>query len=56
MNYPDFFNKIETIKVQDQLSAFLGTFENGIIEFTYLDVVKSQGIVVLQLQVLIYVR
>ncbi len=43
MNYPDFFNKIETIKLQDPLSAFLGTFENGIVEFTYLDVVKSAG-------------
>jgi hypothetical protein len=43
MNYPDFFNKIETIKLQDPLSAFLGTFENGIVEFTYLDIVKSAG-------------
>ncbi len=43
MNYPDFFNKIKTIKLQDPLSAFLGTFENGIVEFTYLDVVKSAG-------------
>ncbi len=43
MNYPDFFNKIETIKLQDPLSAFLGTFENGIVEFRYLDVVKSAG-------------
>jgi len=43
MNYPNFFNKIETIKLQDPLSAFLGTFENGIVEFTYLDIVKSAG-------------
>ena len=43
MNYPDFFNKIETIKLQDPLSGLLGTFENGIVEFTYLDVVKSAG-------------
>lgn len=43
MTYPDFFNKIETIKLQDDLSVFLGAFENGIIEFSYLDVVKTAG-------------
>ncbi len=43
MKYPDFFKDIETIKLQDRLSAFLGTFEDGIIEFGYLDVVKSAG-------------
>ena len=43
MKYPDFFNNVPTIKLQDQLSAFLGTFEGGEVEFTYLDVVKSAG-------------
>ena len=43
MNYPDFFNTVETIKLQDPLSNFLGTFENGQVEFSYLDVVKSAG-------------
>ena len=43
MKYPDFFNTIETIKLKDKLSNFLGTFENGIVEFSYLDVVKSSG-------------
>lgn len=43
MTYPDFFNKIETIKLQDDLSSFLGAFEDGIIEFSYLDVVKTAG-------------
>ena len=43
MNYPDLFNTIETIKLQDPLSNFLGTFEKGIIEFTYLDIVKNTG-------------
>lgn len=43
MNYPDFFDTIETIKLRDPLSNFLGTFENGIVEFSYLDVVKSAG-------------
>ena len=43
MNYPSFFNEIETIKLKDDLSEFLGTFEDGIIEFSYLDIVKSAG-------------
>lgn len=43
MRYPDFFNRIETITLQDDLSNFLGTFENGIVEFSYLDIVKSAG-------------
>ncbi len=43
MNYPNFFNTITTIKLQDPLSNFLGTFEDGVIEFNYLDVVKAAG-------------
>jgi len=43
MNYPDFFNEIETIKLQDSLSLFLGAFENGVLEFSFLDVAKSAG-------------
>ena len=43
MNYPSFYNTIETIKLQDKLSTFLGAFEEGIIEFSYLDIVKCAG-------------
>lgn len=43
MKYPDFFKDIATIKLQDPLSNFLGTFENGDVEFSYLDAVKSAG-------------
>ena len=43
MIYPEFFNTIETIKLKDGLSGFLGTFEDGIVEFSYLDIVKSAG-------------
>ena len=43
MQYPSFFNDVEKITLQDPLSGFLGSFENGIIEFTYADVVKSAG-------------
>ena len=43
MRYPEFFHRVPTIKLQDELSDFLGTFEDGMIEFSYLDVVKSAG-------------
>ncbi|WP_072679939.1 FmdE family protein [Arcobacter sp. LA11] len=43
MNYPDFFNTIEKIKLKDDLSNFLGATEDGIIEFSYIDVVKTAG-------------
>jgi formylmethanofuran dehydrogenase subunit E len=43
MNYPNFFKNIPTIKLQDPLSAFLGTFEYGLVKFSYLDIVKSAG-------------
>ena len=43
MTYPKFYETIETIKVQDDLSSFLGAFEDGIYEISYLDIVKSAG-------------
>lgn len=43
MTYPKFYDQIETIKLQDQLSIFLGAFENGEIEFSYVDIVKAAG-------------
>ena len=43
MKYPEFFNTVETIKLQDNLANILGAFEDGLIEFTYNDVVKSAG-------------
>ncbi len=43
MTYPDFFNKVRTITVKDDLSIFLGVFEDGIIEYSYLEIVKAAG-------------
>ncbi len=43
MKYPEFFDAIESIELQDNLSALLGTFTGGRVEFRYLDVVKSAG-------------
>ncbi|MBW6489273.1 FmdE family protein [Sulfurimonas sp.] len=43
MNYPEFFDTIERIKVVDPLSNVLGAFEGGIYEFNYLEIVKAAG-------------
>ena len=43
MTYPQFFNNIPTIKLQDDLAQLLGAFEDGFIEYSYLDSVKSAG-------------
>ncbi len=43
MKYPDFFNDVETITMLDPLSKVLGSLENGLCEFTYLDSVKAAG-------------
>jgi len=43
MDYPVFFDRVEKIVMQDALSDFLGTFEGGIVEFSYVDVVKMAG-------------
>jgi hypothetical protein len=39
----EFFSKIDNIKLQDNLSLFLGSSKDGIVEFTYHDIVKSAG-------------
>jgi len=43
MKYPAFYDKVERIKLQDSLSNFLGAFEDGKLEITYLDCVKLAG-------------
>ncbi len=43
MEYQAFFDDIENITVQDELAQFLGVNKDGIIEFSYLDVVKAAG-------------
>ena len=43
MNYPTFFDNTPTITLKDPLSDFLGTFEEGTVQFSYLDIVKSAG-------------
>ncbi len=43
MQYPLFFECVESIVLKDPLSDVLGAFESGLIEYTYLDVVKLAG-------------
>ncbi len=43
MQYPAFYDKVQTIKLYDPLSEFLGAAESGEIEINYLDCVKLSG-------------
>ncbi|SFV91027.1 FIG00847152: hypothetical protein [hydrothermal vent metagenome] len=43
MHYPAFFDKVPPIKLYDPLSDFLGAFEQGEMEISYLDCVKLAG-------------
>ncbi len=43
MHYPKFFDKVEKIILKDNLADFLGVFEEGLIEFSYTEIVKSAG-------------
>ena len=43
MKYQSFFDEIETLILKDELAKFLGVNSDGIIEITYLDIVKVAG-------------
>ncbi|NPA68055.1 MAG: hypothetical protein GXO50_05540 [Chlorobi bacterium] len=43
MKYPKFFDDIEHIVLKDELSEFLGSTEGGIIDISYLEIVKMAG-------------
>ena len=43
MKYPAFFDEVEPIALHDSLSLFLGAFEDGDLEISYLDCVKLAG-------------
>ena len=43
MQYPLFFDEVDSILLYDPLSDFLGAFEEGKIEISYLDCVKQAG-------------
>ncbi|MEO1938640.1 MAG: FmdE family protein [Sulfurimonas sp.] len=43
MNYPDFFDTVEAIKLQDPLADILGAFDDGLYDISYIEVVKAAG-------------
>jgi len=43
MNYPTFFDNVQSIQLQDPLSSFLGAFEEGKMQIDYIDCVKLAG-------------
>ncbi len=43
MNYPKFYDEVETITLKDPLADFLGSFEDGIIKVKYINIVKFAG-------------
>jgi hypothetical protein len=43
MRYPNFFDTIEPITLRDDLAKFVGVNNDGLIEITYLDIVKMAG-------------
>jgi hypothetical protein len=43
MEYQTFFDGIESITLQDELAKFLGVNDDGIIDISYLDIVKTAG-------------
>jgi hypothetical protein len=43
MEYQAFFDDIETLVLEDELAKFLGVNSDGVIEISYLDIVKTAG-------------
>ncbi|NLY64247.1 MAG: hypothetical protein GX070_04730 [Alcaligenaceae bacterium] len=43
MSFPSFFDQAPTISLRDPLAGFLGAAHNGVIQYTYTDVVKLAG-------------
>ena len=40
MNYPNFYDHIEKIRLYDPLGDVLGNFADGLVEYSFLDAVK----------------
>ena len=43
MPYPDFFDAVPRLRLKDPLAEFLGAFDDGEVEYGYLNVVKLAG-------------
>ena len=43
IKYPDFFDAVPRLRLRDPLAAFLGAFDEGVIEYGYVDAVRLAG-------------
>lgn len=43
MTFPSFFAEAPRLRVRDPLAAFLGASEDGILDYSYEDVVRLAG-------------
>jgi len=43
MSYPKFYDDVKTIKTYDPIADILGAFEDGLVKFRYIQVVKAAG-------------
>ena len=43
MKYPKYYDEVEHVILKDELSAFLGASKDGIIDISYLEIVKMAG-------------
>lgn len=43
MKHPDFFDAVPRLRLRDPVAEFLGAFDEGVIEYAYVDVVKLAG-------------
>lgn len=43
MNFPDFFDEIPRLRVQDPLAKFLGCSQDGVLEYGFADAVRLTG-------------
>lgn len=43
MQFPDFFSKVQRLRVRDPLADFLGAADDGVLEYGYEDAVKLAG-------------
>lgn len=43
MRYPAFFDAVPRLRLRDPLAKFLGAFDDGVVEYAYLDAVRLAG-------------
>lgn len=43
MKYPEFYDEVKHIRLYDPMAEFLGSLDQGVVEFKYIQVVKTAG-------------